>query len=77
MNFLGHLYLAGNEPLVIVGNFMADAVKGRDLSRFPAAVEQGIRRHRAIDAFTDEHPLQLAGRRTRRLPTRRYAAPQR
>jgi acyl carrier protein phosphodiesterase len=73
MNFLGHLYLAGNEPLAIVGNFMADAVKGRDLSRFPAAVEQGIRRHRAIDSFTDEHPLQRAGRERVRAHAGRYA----
>jgi acyl carrier protein phosphodiesterase len=73
MNFLGHLFLAGNEPLAIVGNFMADAVKGRDLSRFPVAIEQGVRRHRAIDSFTDEHPLQRAGRERVRAHAGRYA----
>lgn len=62
MNFLGHLFLSGDEPLVIVGNFMADAVKGRDLSRFPPALERGIRLHRAIDDLTDNHPIQRAGR---------------
>lgn len=62
MNFLGHLYLSGTDPLVIVGNYMGDAVKGRDLSRFGPRVEQGLRLHRAIDSFTDTHPLQRLGR---------------
>lgn len=73
MNFLGHLYLSGTKPLVIVGNFMADAVKGRDLSRFPPELEQGIRLHRAIDHFTDNHPLQQAGRERLRAHAGRYA----
>ncbi len=73
MNFLAHLYLSGTQPLVIVGNFMADAVKGRDLSRFPEPLEQGIRLHRAIDHFTDTHPLQRAGRERSRAYAGRYA----
>jgi len=73
MNFLGHLYLSGTKPLVIVGNFMADAVKGRDLSRFPSELEEGIRLHRAIDHFTDNHPLQRAGRERLRAHAGRYA----
>lgn len=73
MNFLAHLYLSGTQPLVIVGNFMGDAVKGRDLSRFPAALEQGIRLHRAIDHFTDSHPLQRAGRERSRAYAGRYS----
>jgi acyl carrier protein phosphodiesterase len=73
MNFLGHLYLSGNEPLVIVGNFMADAVKGRDLSRFPEEVQRGIRLHRAIDTLTDAHPLQRVGRDRLRPHAGRYA----
>ena len=40
MNFLGHLYLSGTDPLVMVGNFMGDAVKGRDLSRFEPRLER-------------------------------------
>lgn len=73
MNFLGHLYLSGTKPLVIVGNFMADAVKGRDLTRFPAELEQGIRLHRAIDHLTDNHPLQRAGRERLRPHAGRYS----
>lgn len=63
MNFLGHLFVSGNRPLVIVGNFMADAVKGRDLSKWPPDIEKGLRMHRQIDSFTDNHPLTLQGRR--------------
>jgi acyl carrier protein phosphodiesterase len=73
MNFLGHLYLSGDEPLVIVGNFMADAVKGRDLSRFGPDLERGIRLHRSIDEYTDNHPLQRAGRDRLRPHAGRYA----
>ena len=73
MNFLGHLYLSGNEPLVIVGNFMADAVKGRDLERFHPSVQEGLRMHRAIDTFTDQHPLTLQGRERLRAHAGKYA----
>jgi acyl carrier protein phosphodiesterase len=73
MNFLGHLYLSGNEPLVIVGNFMADAVKGSDLSAHHPDVVRGIRMHRAIDVFTDTHPLTRTGRLRTRSHAGRYA----
>ena len=73
MNFLGHFYLSGDDPLVIVGNFMGDAVKGRDLSRFPDGVQRGIRLHRAIDTFTDGHPLQRTGRDRLRIHAGRYS----
>lgn len=73
MNFLGHLYLSGNDPLVIVGNFMGDAVKGSDLSAFDPAIERGLRLHRAIDSFTDSHPLQKQGKERAREFAGRYA----
>jgi acyl carrier protein phosphodiesterase len=57
MNFLAHLYLSGKEEDVIVGNFVADAVKGNSLHHFPEGIERGIRLHREIDSFTDHHPV--------------------
>jgi acyl carrier protein phosphodiesterase len=57
MNFLAHLYLSGTEEDVIVGNFVADAVKGNSLHKFPEGMERGIRLHREIDHFTDQHPV--------------------
>ena len=74
MNFLGHLYLSGNDPEVIVGNFMGDAVKGRDLSRFPPGIERGLRLHRAIDSFTDTHPMLSSGRERVHAHAGRYAS---
>lgn len=73
MNFLGHLYLSGDDPLVITGNFMADAVKGRDLSRFALPVQEGIRLHRRIDSFTDQPRADHAGRAALRAHAGRYA----
>jgi acyl carrier protein phosphodiesterase len=73
MNFLGHLLVSGNDPLVIVGNFMADAVKGRDLSGWSAGLQRGIRMHRMIDSYTDNHPLTLIGRERLRAHCGKYA----
>ncbi len=59
MNFLAHLYLTKEHPeFVSVGNFMADAVKGKKaMLGYPEEIQQGIRIHRAIDDFADTHPL--------------------
>lgn len=72
MNFLGHLFLSGDDPLVITGNFMADAVKGRDLSRFEPGIQQGIRLHRRIDSFTDAQRPSHPGREQLRVHAGRY-----
>ncbi|MCB9185047.1 MAG: DUF479 domain-containing protein [Flavobacteriales bacterium] len=73
MNFLGHLYLSGDDPLVITGNFMGDEVKGRDLSRFDPRIQAGIRLHRRIDSFTDLHRPVHAGRQRLREVAGHYA----
>ena len=39
-----------------IGNFIGDAVKGNAYKDYPAAMRDGILLHRAIDAFTDNHP---------------------
>lgn len=57
MNFLAHIYLSGNNEEILVGNFIGDAVKGRDFSRFPNLVRKGLSLHRFIDSFTDTHPV--------------------
>lgn len=73
LNFLGHLFLSGDDPLVITGNFMADAVKGRDLSRFDPRLQEGIRLHRRIDSFTDRSRPMHSGREALRAHAGRYA----
>ena len=55
MNFLAHAYLSFENPDLMVGNFMADFVKGSDYNQYPEPVKQGILLHRAIDYFTDQH----------------------
>ena len=55
MNYLGHLLLADGTPESVLGNFLGDFVKGRPEGRYPQAVVAGIRLHRRIDCFTDEH----------------------
>lgn len=57
MNFLAHIYLSGDNPQVILGNFFADSIKGRKYKDYPRDVQKGILLHRAIDYFTDTHPI--------------------
>jgi acyl carrier protein phosphodiesterase len=57
MNFLAHLYLSGDDPDIRLGNLIADSVKGSDLEKFKPGIREGIRLHRKIDHFTDEHPV--------------------
>ena len=56
MNFLAHSYLSFSEEQ-LVGNMTADFVKNRDVARLPESIQKGIKLHRAIDTFTDTHPL--------------------
>lgn len=55
MNYLAHAYLSFNNPDILVGNMISDYVKGKKQFNYPAAVQKGIRLHRAIDNYTDTH----------------------
>lgn len=57
MNYLAHLYLAEPTPASLIGNLIADFVKGRNLDHLATSVAQGIRLHRRVDSFTDSHPV--------------------
>ena len=57
MNFLAHLYLSGSNKNILLGNFIADAVKGKKHSEYARDIQAGILLHRAIDTFTDTHPI--------------------
>ena len=56
MNYLGHLYLSGNDEKIMVGNFIGDYVKGKNMEKYPEKIRFGIALHRQIDSFTDNHP---------------------
>jgi acyl carrier protein phosphodiesterase len=57
MNFLAHIYLSGNNDLIKIGNFMADGIRGKHFENYPIDIQKGIVLHRAIDTFTDAHPI--------------------
>jgi acyl carrier protein phosphodiesterase len=57
MNFLAHIHLSGTNEQIKIGNFMADGIRGKQFLNFPVEIQKGILLHRAIDTFTDAHPL--------------------
>ena len=57
MNFLAHIYLSGDHELIKIGNFMADGIRGKHFETYPVEIQKGIILHRAIDTFTDAHPI--------------------
>lgn len=57
MNFLAHIYLSGSNEGVKIGNFMADSIRGHRYDAYPTDLRKGILLHRAIDSFTDAHPV--------------------
>jgi acyl carrier protein phosphodiesterase len=72
MNFLAHVYLSGNNSEVMLGNFIGDFVKGRELAPvYGAGVARGIQLHRAIDDFTDHHDV-VRQSKDRLRPTYRH-----
>ncbi|QSS97122.1 ACP phosphodiesterase [Psychroflexus sp. ALD_RP9] len=57
MNYLAHLYLSGDNQQILIGNFMADSIKGNQYLKYPKGIQNGILLHRFIDSFTDAHSL--------------------
>jgi acyl carrier protein phosphodiesterase len=63
VNHLAHLFLSKPDAESLIGNLAGDFVKGALGDRFTPGVRDGIRNHRAVDAFTDSHPAVAAFRR--------------
>ena len=63
MNYLAHAFLSKNDPELLVGNFIADHLRGSQLFSFPEKIRKGIQLHREIDSFTDVHPAFRASKR--------------
>ena len=57
MNYLAHILLSGDDELLKIGNFMGDAVHGNKYLLLEEKIQKGILLHRAIDTFTDAHPV--------------------
>lgn len=73
MNYLAHLFLSGNDPEIMTGNFIGDHVKGKNYPGFSAGMIKGIELHRAIDHFTDTHPVVLTSKERLRPVFHKYA----
>lgn len=56
MNFLAHSFLSFSDGQ-IVGQFLEDFIRNNERYNFPKEIQDGITMHRAIDTFTDAHPV--------------------
>lgn len=75
MNFLAHAYLSGENSKVLLGNFMGDFIKGRQaLNELEPEMIRGVELHRAIDEFTDNHPIVHESKQRLRSRYRHYAS---
>jgi len=70
---LAHFQLAWPDEGLIVGGLEGDFYKGLLRGELPSDLEHGIKLHRAIDAYTDGHPLIAQLRRELPPGLRRYA----
>ncbi|MDA3613552.1 acyl carrier protein phosphodiesterase [Polluticaenibacter yanchengensis] len=57
MNYLAHAVLSFNDKNILTGNLISDFVKGRQILNFSNEIVAGIKLHRAIDAYTDQHEV--------------------
>lgn len=63
MNYLAHAFFSNNEPNLLIGNFIADHLRGNDFTNYPTEIINGIYLHRKIDTFTDNHESFKASKR--------------
>lgn len=57
----------------MIGNFIADFVRNKDLARYEAGVVEGVYLHRKIDHYTDNHPIVRQGSHRLRARHGKYA----
>ena len=63
MNYLAHAFLSNNNTDLLIGNFIADHLRGNDFKNYSPQIIEGIYLHRRIDTFTDVHPNFKAAKR--------------
>lgn len=73
MNFLAHMYLSCSDEDLLMGNFIADYIRNRDLVLYTEEIVKGIKLHRHIDHFTDTHPQVIKSTRVLREHHGKYA----
>ncbi len=73
LNFLAHIYLSGDDHELMIGNFIADFVKGNKKNAFPGKIKRGIELHRMIDDFTDHHEITKRSKDRLRIKYGKYS----
>jgi acyl carrier protein phosphodiesterase len=56
MNYLAHAFLGQKHELELVGQLIADEIKGKSYLNLPLEIQIGIRMHRWVDQTTDQSP---------------------
>lgn len=57
MNWLAHVFLSERDVEFRLGNLLADVVRGAERASMSANFVRGAACHKAIDAYTDAHPI--------------------
>ncbi len=73
MNFLAHIFLSGSDEGRIIGNFIGDFVKGKEVNNYSKEIRKGILLHRSIDEYTDSHEVVIQSKIRLRPKYRHYA----
>lgn len=73
MNHLAHALIAARSGGSVLGQLLGDFVKGRPETSWSGELLEGIRVHRSIDAFTDDHRAVRRSRRRLAPPLRRFS----
>lgn len=73
MNHLAHFFLSCENDDLLIGNFIADFIRNKEVTTFSEAVQEGIFLHRKIDTFTDNHKIVRQGTQRLRQYHGKYA----
>lgn len=57
MNYLAHLFLSCDHEDHLIGNFIADSIKRPEGLQLSDTVLEGVKLHKLIDEFTDNHAV--------------------
>jgi acyl carrier protein phosphodiesterase len=55
VNFIAHIHLSGDDEALMVGNYIADLIRQKDMVSLPPDILNGVMLHRFIDTYTDAH----------------------
>ena len=73
MNWLAHVFLSEPSIEFQLGNLLADVVRGPQRTAMSANFVRGAACHKAIDAFTDAHPIVRRSRARMSSEHRRFS----